>query len=208
VKIRSKTGGTRTTKTGQGQRVYAWIDGMAHVTLDGSISASPPTRYLTYTWYLDGDFLATGIGPTAEIPVGKHTITLVVDNGAGNTETDEIDVTVIEPMKIQARIFPPSSYPHKAMSEFMAMLSLPPGMTQDEINLQRPLQVHPGGAEVMDQYAMRWRKRGTLCTNIFAFFHEDSLIGDGSDELKIVGRLKTGRFFYGPDTINGGHERT
>lgn len=79
---------------GPDQMVYAWIDGMAEVTLDGSGSSDPDGDDLTYTWLSDGQVIATGVSPTVELSLGQHTIVLVVNDGKEESEPDEVMITV------------------------------------------------------------------------------------------------------------------
>ncbi|MBW2663014.1 MAG: hypothetical protein JRD93_13715 [Deltaproteobacteria bacterium] len=73
---------------------------LASVELDGSGSSDPdggtPLSY-TWTWSIDGiSQSASGMSPTIELPLGIHTITLVVDNGTMSSEPDIIIITVID----------------------------------------------------------------------------------------------------------------
>ena len=207
-KIRSKTARLPVADAGKDQTVYARFDRTASVTLDGSGSSAPKASSLTYAWHRDGTPVATGSGPTVELPGGEHTITLVVNDGRRDSEPSKVVITVIEPMEAECRMFPPNKNLHKRKPEIMAMLRLPPDITKDEINLDQPLRLYPGGAELVDQYAMQWRARRRLRTNIFAFFHEDLLkhaaSHDGCVLLSVVGRLKSGRYFCGSDTLDVG----
>jgi hypothetical protein len=86
----------------------------------------------------------------------------------------------------------------------MATLTLPLGMTTDQINSAEPLRLYPGGTEVKYQYDIQWRRQKKSCANIFVFFHKDMLkriSPDGSAEAAISGQLKTGQYFYGIDTV-------
>jgi hypothetical protein len=65
------------------------------VTLDGSGSSDPDDDALTYAW--TGPFgTATGVSPTVTLPLGTHTITLVVNDGHGTTATDTVVITVAD----------------------------------------------------------------------------------------------------------------
>lgn len=63
------------------------------VQLDGSGSSDPDGDALTYTW--SGPFgTASGVDPTVHLPIGVHLITLAVDDGNGETDSDSLVVTV------------------------------------------------------------------------------------------------------------------
>ncbi|WP_300465295.1 GEVED domain-containing protein [Desulfobacula sp.] len=73
---------------------------LAAVTLDGSGSDDPDGGLgltYTWTWSVGGEaFSSEGMAPVIELPLGIHTITLVVNNGIMNSEPDFIEITVID----------------------------------------------------------------------------------------------------------------
>jgi len=79
---------------------FAWFDGIAEVTLDGSGSSDPDGDPLTYRWYLDGQIIATGVNPTIELPIGEHVIELIVNDGTQDSEPDEVIVDVFGPVPV------------------------------------------------------------------------------------------------------------
>jgi len=203
-KKNSKTARALVAHAGKDQTVYAQYNGTASVTLNGSGSSGSKPYKLTYTWYLDGSPVAMGKRPTIRLISGEHTITLVVSNAREHSQPSQVFITVIDPMEVECRIFPPSKDLFKKMPEIMAKLYLPPGMTADQINSEQPLRVYPGGAEVIYHYAIKWRRQNKPCSDIFAFFNKDVLkhvAPDGIAELAVSGQLKTGQYFYGRDTI-------
>lgn len=67
----------------------------AEVVLDGSGSSGPEGDTLTYTWTWDGGS-ADGVNPRVILPYGTTTVTLTVEDGKGNSATDELVVTVAD----------------------------------------------------------------------------------------------------------------
>jgi len=67
----------------------------AEVTLDGSGSTDPDGDPLTFTW--TGPF-GSMMGETiyAYLPTGTHTITLTVEDTSGNSDSDTVNVTVVD----------------------------------------------------------------------------------------------------------------
>lgn len=69
------------------------------VLLDGSGSSDPNASTLTYAWYENGqEIVSPSQNSTAllSLPVGVHTLTLVVENGFDLTATDDVEITVVD----------------------------------------------------------------------------------------------------------------
>ncbi len=64
-----------------------------NVTLAGS-AVDPEGEALTYQWILNDSTIATGPTPTVALPEGSSTLTLVVTDAGGATNTDDVTITV------------------------------------------------------------------------------------------------------------------
>ncbi len=63
------------------------------MTLDGSASSDPNSDPLTYAWSWDGG-TASGVNPTAFLPLGITTVTLIVNDGTVDSAPDTVEITV------------------------------------------------------------------------------------------------------------------
>jgi hypothetical protein len=188
---------------GPNQVAYAWIDGVAEVNLDGSASYDPNGNNLTYLWQwsIDGnDYEANGVNPTIELPVGQHTIELVVNNGFEDSEPNYVVVTVVEPNEGLLRVTPQVINRCGRQKFVTATLWLPKGITKNLIDNNSTLLFYPGGVKAVRQFITRGRR---VC--IFALLDKDEILkatgGAGPVEVYVAGQLKTGQYFYGSDTI-------
>jgi len=193
---------------GSDEEVYAWIDGIAEVTLDGTGSYDEDDQPLTYLWSWTVDsntFTETDPNATIELPVGEHIIELIVNDGIDDSEPNQVVITVIEPMEAHLWMFPRVINRYSRESKILALLRLPEGVTRDQIDSSEPLLLYPAGSEAIRQYVIQYRRHGAQQVSIFAFFDKGELMaavpGDGSVELQVVGELATGRYFYGTDTV-------
>ncbi|MBA7641265.1 hypothetical protein ES703_48941 [subsurface metagenome] len=190
---------------GPDREVGAWPDGIAKVTLDGSGSYDDDGQALSYlwSWTVDGNtFTATGISPTIELPVGKHIIELIVNDGIDDSEADEVVITVIEPIEVAMKFTPQALNPGSRGKWVKAHFVMPAGFMVEDVDAHTPATVAPLGIE--SEY-------------INVFVNEDGLVeieaafgraafcgaatGSGPVEVTVVGLLTSGQYFYGTDTI-------
>ena len=78
---------------GHDQTVEVGEDCMASITLDGGGSSDSDEDPLSYIWTWNGGS-ATEAQPTIQLPLGVHTIKLVVNDGNLNSEPDYVTITV------------------------------------------------------------------------------------------------------------------
>lgn len=84
---------------GSNQIVYADHNGFAQVTLDGSASYDPDGYQLTYywNWIIDGNLYdIDGVNPTIQLPLGRHEIELIVNNGTIDSKPSYCHVMVMQ----------------------------------------------------------------------------------------------------------------
>jgi parallel beta-helix repeat protein len=147
--------------------------------------------------------IAPASGPvlTIDLPVGEHIIELVVDDGLEDSQPDQTVITVIGPMESDLRIFPRTINRHSRLKLIMALVRLPQGVTKDQIDSDQPLLLYPGGIEASHQWVIGRGRR----VKVFVLFGKAELMNavpdNGRAVLNVVGRLKTGRYFYGADTV-------
>ena len=84
-----------TADAGPDQTVDCESTGGALVTLDGTGSSDPDLDPLSYTW-TNAFGVAFGATPTVSIPAGTDTVTLLVNDGRGGSDTDTTLVTVTD----------------------------------------------------------------------------------------------------------------
>jgi outer membrane protein assembly factor BamB len=86
---------------GPDQTVYMDNLPSALVTLDGSASSDKDGDAFTYTWKQTDTTLATGVNPIVQLPLGTHTITLIVSDGRGGIDMDQVIITVYSQLKVR-----------------------------------------------------------------------------------------------------------
>jgi hypothetical protein len=196
--------------SGPDQTVYAWIDGIAEVNLDGSASFDDDNDILTYkwSWTIDANtYEANGVNPTIELPVGQHIISLIVNDGIVDSEPNEVNITVIGPVEGNLCVMPKVLNCKSFLTKIMATLRLPKGITKDQIDTNEPILLYPGQIEADKVWISRefdfkcWAWRATISASFDKDELMDAIPDSGQVELAVVGRLKTGQYFFGTDTV-------
>jgi len=194
---------------GEDQTVFAWIDDIAEVQLDGSGSWGYVDEFEYYwSWEVAGEFYDTnGVDPVIELPAGEHTISLVVDDGIVDSEPNEVIITVVEPIEATVLVRPRVLNSRSANGKMIARMHLPAGITKEMFDSQQKLMLYPGGVEALRQRVLRPRGPGSRGRGItiLAFFDKgdvlDAIDDNGKVDIDIVGKFKSGQFIYGTDNI-------
>lgn len=74
-------------------------DGVESVILNGSASTDDGT-IVSYKWVEGGSLLGSGVIFTYSFTVGTHNVTLIVTDNEGATDTDDVIITVKEPVAV------------------------------------------------------------------------------------------------------------
>jgi hypothetical protein len=184
---------------GKDQRVYAGLDGKAAVTLDGSDSNDPENDTLTYIWsyIVDGQiYEANGVKPTLVLPAGTHTITLVVNDGEYDSEPDDVNVAVVGPLKVDMKLLPVLHWqPFKLLTaEFKFLQHLDEQIDPYSIALAADPNVKA------DYFELSVYHDSILRCNA-GFANVSAPLVKSAATTKIFGSFRSGRLFYGEDTI-------
>ncbi len=76
---------------------YAYVTANATpVVLDGSVSRDPDGDALSYRWLENGAQIATGPTPTVSLAIGRHIISLIVNDGALDSVPDQVLIDIVD----------------------------------------------------------------------------------------------------------------
>ncbi len=182
--------------------VYAGVDGLAVVKLDGSGSFDADKDELEYFWYGDGnELIAEGVDPNVVFAIGSHVIDLIVNDGTANSEPDSVLVTVIEAVEAWAYVFPRVLNATSRGRYVIARMQLPDGVSKDDV-ADDSLRLVIGDVviESIRQRGIGYGRR----QYVFGFFDRGKVIaqavGKESLNITIAGELVTGECIYGEDT--------
>jgi hypothetical protein len=189
---------------GSNQVVYAGLDGKVTVILDGSQSSDPDGDALAFTWALvvgGNAYLSNGVSLTMELPVGVHTFQLMVNDGHGNSQPDEVTITVVAPLECQMKIAPSTINRRSEGRYVLSRIHLPDGFSAMDINYNAPLLIYPGGNPVL---RLELANDDSAQSDLLAFFGRNALVASlprGPTELTVVGTLWSGQTFFARDTV-------
>jgi len=188
---------------GPNQVAYAaFIDGYIDVNLDGSGSYDDDNDPLDYYWSWtinSNNYEANGVSPAIQLPAGKHTIELVVDDGIDESQPDYCTIEVIAPLRaslscIPYVLNPKTSYP-KSVS---ALISMPQGVRKADVNLAEPLVFYPGQIKSQRQVAFEFGCHQYRRAYVRALFDKSECIEHlkpGINKVNVVGKLTSGRYY-------------
>lgn len=192
---------------GEDRTTYAWLDGTADVLLDGNDSCDADADPLTYhwSWTVDGNsYEANGVTATINLPAGEHSIELVVNDTFADSCPDETVITVVGPVRSYLRILPRRLNRQSHNSKVLAILRLPAGIGKDHIDANQPLLLYPPHISSGTQYISKFGRNG-IHAAILAFFGKaditTAVTDDGPVAFDLVGKLRTGQYFFGSDTV-------
>jgi parallel beta-helix repeat protein len=191
---------------GPNQTVYAWIDGLADVNLDGSASYDDDNDVLDYywSWTIDGNSCeANDVNPTIQLPVGKHTIELVLDDGIDLSQPDYCTIKVLRAIRGRLMLNPRVIEIKSHGRWITATLFIPP-VPGEQVNTDETLRLYPTGIEAKYQRFSKYGMSRCAPTFAFAYFDKQQVIdalGPGQFDVSVVGKFLSGRFFFGSDTI-------
>jgi len=195
-------------EAGPDQVAFALPGGTASVTLNGSGSYDPDgdtiVNYL-WSWVANSTVqYASGVNPTISLPVGEYTISLVVSDGALLSNPDQVTVTVIQALDSQLWLYPNQIQRGSCGSSYVIGMVRLYGISKSEVDFNQPLTIYPGGVQAYYQYGSEFVD-GTVITTVVGLFDKTQLTNaipsNGQVDLTVVGRLQSGLYFSGTDTV-------
>ena len=156
-------------------------------------------------WDPEYDIAQTGPTPAVELPVGVHVIELIVNDGINDSLPDQVVITVVGPIEARLKIIPQTINRHSQGRHIWAHIRLPAGIAEDQIDMSEPLLLYPGSIAASNQRVTHSHSQADVRTSILGLFDKaaltDAVTDDGPAELQVVGRLMTGQYYYGCDTV-------
>jgi len=196
----ANAGADQTVFTG-GLFSFVTLDGSGSYDLDGD------PLYYHWTWMVGSTpYYATGVSPTVQLPLGSHTITLVVFDGTDYSAPDTVTIQVFQsapPPTADVMVYP-YLLSRTTGSQYIYAIVRLVGISSGQVNLGIPLTITPGGAQAFSQYASE-QTTPTLMTTVIAFFHKADVTAaiptNGLTQLTVTGWLQSSVPFSGTDMI-------
>ncbi len=190
---------------GPDQLTFAWINNSAQATLDGTGSYDPESSLLNYlwNWTINGTtYMATGATPQILLPIGVHTINLVVGDGQLLSSADQVQITVVQPLEADLTMFP-GTIQRGACEQFVFGTIIIPQTSLSAIDQTQPLTLYPGNVQATFQY---YYQSGPNSVGMMAQFDKDQITSASpangpSVNLTVIGKYLTGQYFAGTDSV-------
>jgi len=135
-----------------------------------------------------------------QLPVGVHTIELVVFDGTYTSAPDYVVIHVVSPQEYPTWVWP-FDVNRGDTDEYVVVLLTLPTIPVADVDLTVPIACYPGGVQAVAQHATEHTDEQGLITMVFALFEEEDLFDaipqDGLVEVTVVGRLLSGDWFSG-----------
>jgi len=135
----------------------------------------------------------------------------------GDNETDldgspriiaaRIDMGAYEFSGLESRLsfIPATINRNSKVERILAWMQFPEGITKNQVDQDQPLLLYPGPIEPIRQYILQHGRGNHKRAYVIAFYDRADLMtalpGNGTVDLQVIGRLNTGRYFYGSDTV-------
>jgi len=189
---------------GPDQLAFAWINNSAQITLDGTGSYDPEGALLNYSWNWVANnttYMTTGPTPVILLPVGTHTINLIVGDGQLISAVDQVQITVILPIQASLTMFPGTIQRGNCNQIVYSILNIQQ-TSLGAIDLTRSLTLYPGNVQALYQSAYT---NGDGSVGIIAQFDKDQITSanptNGDLNVTVIGKFLTGQYFAGSDQI-------
>ncbi len=191
---------------GADQVVYVCEGSTAEVSLNGSGSFDADGDELDYFWFIGDEQIATGVDPNVQLSVGEHIIELIVNDGSEDSEPNAVVITVIGPVETDVDIVPRTINRNNRMKRVMVIIRLPEGVGKGDV-VRESFELYAGGldGEPVGAILERVIGRGNM-TRVFVLFDKGEVMNAvegvvGGVELTVVGRLESGQYIQGSDTV-------
>ncbi len=194
---------------GPDQVVYAWLDGIADVTLDGSGSSDADGDELLYQWTWrigNQNFSASGVNPEIELPIGEHVITLVVSDFVRTSAPDQVRIYVLGSFEANLTVSPELIYRNDVRQPYIEITAVLYEIAADEVDMNALLTLIPGNVPAIYQTLFDITQGDVVKTTILAVFDKDAVLDlipeNGGTLLTVYGQLLSGQVFEGTGMVN------